>query len=71
MVKSKADAKLKENKKISRNGSDFHFSRYMICCKWWNNRPVLFLARNVDGMSEKSNAMVNKGFSNQNTCFSY
>ena len=31
--------------------SDFHYSKNIICCKWYNNKPVLLLAINVDGMS--------------------
>ena len=49
--------KLKEGKKISRGGSVFHFSKNIICCKWYKNKAVLLLATNIDAMNEVSNAM--------------
>ena len=49
--------KLKEGKKMSRGESVFHFSKNIICCKWYNNKPVLLLATNIDAMNGVSNAM--------------
>ena len=49
--------KLKEDKKMSRVKNDFHYSESIICCKWYANKPVFFLATNVDGVSEESNVM--------------
>ena len=37
--------------------SDFHYSKNTICCKWYNNKPVLLMETNVDGMSRVSNIM--------------
>ena len=42
--------KLKEDKKMSR-------CKNIICCKWYNYKPVLFLETNFDDMSEVSNVM--------------
>ena len=49
-------SKLKEDK-ISSSENDFHYSKNIICCKWYNNKPVLFLKSNVNGMSGISNIM--------------
>ena len=49
--------KLKEDKKLYRGQSDFHYSKDIICCKWYYNKPVLFLATIVDNMRGASNAM--------------
>ena len=43
--------KLKEDQKIPRGESDFHYSKNIICCKWYDNNAVLLLGTNVDGMS--------------------
>ena len=51
MVKSKADAKIEK----SRN--DFHYSRNIICCKWYKRKPALLLPTNAHGMSVVSNIM--------------
>ena len=60
MEESKQMPKLKENQKMSRNEGDFHYSKNIICCKWWNNTPVLLLGVNVDVMIGTSNVMMNK-----------
>ena len=60
MEKLKQMPKLKGNQKMSRNEGDFHYSKNIICCKWWNNTPVLLLEGNVDVMIGISNAMMNK-----------
>ena len=49
--------KLKEDQKIPRGESDFHYSKNIICCKWYDNNPVLLLGTNVDGMSGVCNVM--------------
>ena len=49
--------KLKDDKKIPKGEGGFHYSKCIICCKWYNNKPVLLLATNVDGMSGVSNIM--------------
>ena len=49
--------KLKEDKKMSRSGSDFHYSKNIICCQRYDNRPALLLAIDFDAMSGVSNAM--------------
>ena len=49
--------KLKEDKNISRSESYSHYSKNIICCKWYGNKPVLFLVTNNDGMSAVSNVM--------------
>ena len=49
--------KLKEDKKMSRGERDFHYSKSIICCKWYDNKPVLLVATNADGMSGVSNVM--------------
>ena len=43
--------KLKEDKKMTRGESNFSYSKNIICCKWYDNKLVLLLATNVDGMS--------------------
>ena len=48
---------LKDDKKISRGEGDFIYSKNIICCKWYNNKSVLLLGKNVDGMSGVSNIM--------------
>ena len=48
---------LKEDKKMSRDESDFDYSKNIICCKWYSNKPVLLLATNIDGMSGVSNVI--------------
>ena len=37
--------------------SDFHYSKGNICCKWYESKPVILLATNVDGISWLSNVM--------------
>ena len=49
--------KLKDDKKILRGDSDFQFSKNVICCKWFDNKPVLLLATNIEGMDGTSNVM--------------
>ena len=48
--------KLKEDKKMSRSESEFHYSKN-ICCKWYDKKPVLLLVTNVDDISGLSNIM--------------
>ena len=42
---------------MSQGESDFHYSKNIICCKWFNNKPVLLQTTNVDGISGISNVM--------------
>ena len=49
--------KLKEYKKMSCSERDFHYSKNIICFKWWNSKLVLPQAKNVDGVSKVSIAM--------------
>ena len=37
--------------------SDFQLSKNVICYKWFNNKPVLLLATNIERMDGTSNAM--------------
>ena len=50
-------SKLKDDKKMERGDSNFQFSKNVICCKWFDNEPVLLLAKNIEGMDGTSNAM--------------
>ena len=50
-------AKLKGDKEMSRGESHFHYFKNMICCKWYDNKPLLVLATNVESMSGVPNAM--------------
>ena len=36
---------------MSRGEKDFHYSKNIISCKWYDYKPVLLLATNVVGMS--------------------
>ena len=55
--------KLKDGKKMVRGDSDFQFSKNVICCKWFDNKPVLLLATNIEGLDGTSNVMRRtKGF---------
>ena len=49
--------KLKEDEKMSRGESDFHYSKNIICRKWYDNKPAVLLSTNFDGMSGVSNIM--------------
>ena len=49
--------KLKDDKKMVRGDSDFQFPKNVICCKWFDNKPVLLLATNIEGMDGTSNVM--------------
>ena len=49
---------LKEDKKMFKGQSDFHYSKNIICCKWYNNKPIPLLATNFDGMSWVSYVIV-------------
>ena len=40
-----------------RGYSDFQFPKNVICCKWFDNKAVLLLATNVEGMVGMSNVM--------------
>ena len=35
---------------IEAGESDFHYSKNIICCKWYDSKSVLLLVTNVDGM---------------------
>ena len=48
---------LKDDKKMVRRDSDFQFSKNVICCIWFDKKPVLLLATNFEGMDVKSNVM--------------
>ena len=43
--------------KASKNESDFHYSKSIICCKWYESKLVLLLATNVEGTNGTSNIM--------------
>ena len=49
--------KLKDDKKMVRGDSDFQFPKNVICCKWFDNKPVLLLATNIEGIDGTSNVM--------------
>ena len=49
--------KLKDGKKMVRGDSDFQFSKNVIWCKWFDNKPVLLLATNIEGLDGTSNVM--------------
>ena len=49
--------KLKDDKKMVRGDSDFQFSKNEICCEWFDNKPVLLLATNIEGIDGTSNVM--------------
>ena len=55
--KRKHMPKLKDDKKMVRGETDFQFSKNVICCKWFDNKPVLLLATNIEGMDGTSNVM--------------
>ena len=55
--KRKHMPKLKDDKKMVRGETDFQFSKNVICCKWFDNKPVLLLATNIEGMGGTSNVM--------------
>ena len=38
-----------------RGDSNFQFSKNVICCKWFNNKPVLLLATNTEEIDGTSN----------------
>ena len=44
--------KLKDDKKMVRGDSDFQFSKNVICSKWFDSKPVLLLATNIEGMDD-------------------
>ena len=43
--------------KISRSEFQWRYSKSIICCKWYDNKPALLLATNFHGMSGLSNIM--------------
>ena len=47
--------KLKDDKIMVRGDSNFQFSKNVICCKWFNNKPVLLLATNTEEIDGTSN----------------
>ena len=49
--------KLRDDKTMVRRDSDFQFSKNVICCKWFDNKPVLLLATNIEGMDGTSYLM--------------
>ena len=49
--------RLKNDRNMSKGESNFQYSKNIICCKWYDNKPVLLRATNVDGMSGVSNVM--------------
>ena len=50
-------SKLKIDNRISGAESDLHYSKNIICCKWYDRKPVFLLATNADGMSGVSKVM--------------
>ena len=42
--------KHKDDQKMVRGDSYFQFSKNVICCKWFDNKPLLLLATNIEGM---------------------
>ena len=52
--------KVKEDKKVFRSESDFQYSKNTIWCKWYDSKPLLRLATNVDDISVASNVMGQK-----------
>ena len=42
---------------MSRGESDLYYSNNINCCKWYDNKSVLLLVTNLDGMSGVSNIM--------------
>ena len=61
--------KLKDDKKMVRGDSDFQFSKNAICCKWFDNKPVLLLATNIEGMDGLPNLMrQTKGSATKTPC---
>ena len=49
--------KLKEDKKMYRVESGLYYSKNIICCKWYDNKPALLLATNFVGLSWVSKVM--------------
>ena len=49
--------KLKDDKKMVKEVLDFQFSKNVLFCKWFDNKPVLLLATNIEGMGGTSNVM--------------
>ena len=49
--------KIKDDKKMVRGDSDFQFSKNVISYKWFDEKPVLLLATNIEGMDGRSNVM--------------
>ena len=47
--------KLQDERKMVRGYSEVPFSKNVICCKWFDNKPVLLLATNIEGMEGTSN----------------
>ena len=41
-----------------RGDSDFQFSKNVIGCKWFDNKPVFLLTINIKGMDGRSNVMI-------------
>ena len=46
---------MKIDKSMKRGDVDFQYSSKVICCKWFDNRGVMLLASNLQGMDECSN----------------
>ena len=49
--------KLKDYKKMVRGDSLFQFSKNVVCCKCFDNKPVLSLAINIERMDRTSNVL--------------
>ena len=49
--------KLKDDEKMVREDSHFHFLKNAVCCKWFDNEHVLLLATNIVGMDGTPNMM--------------
>ena len=50
--KQKHMPKPKDDKKMVRADSDFQFSKNVICRKWFDNKPFLLLATNIEGFDD-------------------
>ena len=49
--------KLKDDKKMVRGDLDFHFTKNIICCKWFDHKPALLVATNIEKIDGTSNVM--------------
>ena len=61
--------KLKDDKKMVRGDSDFQFSKNVVCCKCFDNKPVPSLAINIERMDRTSNVLRRtKGSATKHLC---